>query len=900
MNEQQGPIDNRKDMQEEDLPRVARRFLSWYCPDSLYEGIIGDLLEAFRHDAHQHGIRQARRRFTWQVIRFFHPEIVLRNKFTFTLFQTTMTANYLKVASRNMMKRKLYSFINAFGLSIGIAFCILIFLFMQDEKSFDQFHANKDHLYRIEARSFDTWRNSGEYETSPWIQSVFAPTLRDELAEVQYITRYNPDYRGIFRYGDHVFTENFTYVDPDFFRMFSFTFIKGNPESVLKQLNDVVITPAIASKYFGDEDPIGKTVTIDVEGPKAFTVSGIIEPAPGNSSLHYEILIRQENKPYYESNLKQWGSFSSPTFVQLTPNTDLKTFKEHLDVFTEKYMGEKLKKWRAESAVPIPEDAVMLEYVYTPLIDMHLKKEVSWEKVSDPMYSWILGGIALLILLIAAINYISLSLTTSASRRTEVGIRKAVGAQRGQLIYQFGFESMLLALVSMIIGWLLVIVFLPAFNQFTNKTIQLTANHLIAIAGVSLLITVVVGLLAGSYPSLFLSRFKPALVLKGHFTSRVQAGFTKPLVVLQFILSAFLIISSIIMYRQMNYIANKNLGFDKEHILVIPTQTGWNEEANKTVQRFRDRARNEPVISAVSGTSSSFNRGYSRYGYKIKDEQKSAFVYAVDPDYLPLLNIELIAGRNFDPAIASDSSAVIVNEALVKDMKWTDPLNEYLNWREDTVGLGSKVIGVTRDYHIQSLEQEIQPLLLSMDKENVGYLTNMLVKVSSSDMTEAIEKVRSIWRELNPDRPFDYSFMDEDVARQYESSQRWLSIMGLSTGFAMVISCLGLFGLAGINAVNRTKEIGIRKVMGAELKTIFFLLNKQYIVLAMIAFSIGIPASWYVMDKWWLSSFKFRVAMGWELFVMGMAVGLLVALATVSYHAIKAALVNPAQTLKYE
>jgi len=335
-------------------------------------------------------------------------------------------------------------------------------------------------------------------------------------------------------------------------------------------------------------------------------------------------------------------------------------------------------------------------------------------------------------------------------------------------------------------------------------------------------------------------------------------------------------------------------------VLVIPTQTGWNEQANRAVEQVRARTSSEPAIASVTGTSSSFNQGYSRYGYKIKGEQKSAYVYAVDPSYIPTLDIQMVAGRNFDSAIASDTMGVIVNEALVRDMKWTDPLNEYLNWREDSVGLGSPIIGVVKDYHFLSLEQKFEPMFLSMDKKNIGYLTTLMVRLKSKDLAGGLGKVKSIWMELFPDKPFDYTFLDEDVAKQYKSYQRWMSIMGLATGFAILISCLGLFGLAGINAVNRTKEIGIRKVMGADLRSIFILLNRQFILLAFVAFCLAAPLSWWFITTWYLKDFTYKVAMTWELFALSMGAGLLLALVTVSYHAIKAALINPADTLKYE
>lgn len=813
-----------------------------------------------------------------------------------------MIGNYFKVAGRNIRKRKFYSFINAFGLSIGLAFCMLIALYIQDEKEFDQFNENKSSIYRIEEKSFDTWQHDSAdpYRQSAWLQTGLAPTLKDELSEVKYATRYNSDSRGIFRYEEKVFTESLTYVDADFFKMFSFPLIKGNADRIFLDKSEIVLTPAIVTKYFGDVDPIGKTIRIDDEGEKLYTVTGVIEPAPTNSSIHYEILIPQENRPYYDRNLANWGNYNTPTFVQLIPEVNLTTFKTNLDKIVEKYMGEKLEKWRKEAVVSIPADVKMMEYLFTALPDMHLKKEISWEKVSDPQYSLILGGIALLIMLIACINYISLSLTTSASRRIEVGVRKVVGAQRNQLVYQFSFESLMLAFASMVIGAFLVVLFLPAFNEFTNKGIELTSTKVIQLLSIGFILTTIVGLLAGSYPSLFLSRFKPAQVLKGGFTSRLQAGFTKPLVVLQFALSAFLIISSVMMYRQMNFITTKDLGYSKDQVLVIPTQTGWNEQANRVVEQFRVRTLAEPAIASVTGTSSSFNQGYSRYGYKIKDEQKSAYVYAVDPFYISTLDIKLVDGRNFDSAIVSDTTGILVNEALVRDMKWTDPLNEYLNWKEDSVGLGSPIIGIVKDYHFLSLERDFEPMFLSMDKKNIGYLTTLMVRLKSNDVVGGLTKVKAIWTELFPDKPFDYSFLDEDVAKQYKSYQRWMSIMGLATGFAILISCLGLFGLAGINAVNRTKEIGIRKVMGADLRSIFILLNREFILLAIVAFCLAAPLSWWFITTWYLKDFTYKATIGWELFALSMGAGLLLALLTVSYHAIKAALINPAETLKYE
>lgn len=852
------------------------RFLEWFCPQALYESIEGDLLEQYEIDIGQVGITKARSRLYWNVLRFFRPGIFLRNKFTYQLFSTIMIENYFKVAARNIQKRKLYSFINAFGLSIGIAACMLICLFIRDERSFDQFHANKSQIYRMEAK-----RNpKSPSKRDAILQLGLRNALKDEIPQIKYATRFNSGRKAVMQYSDKIFSEKIAYVDADFFKMFSFSLLKGNAAKLFTNKLDAVITPEIAEKYFGKEDAIGKIFSIDAGGQQLFTVAGIMEAPPANSSLDFQILLSLESVPGYEKQMTDWSSFSTSCFVQLQNDADTAQFSASLAKFSPKYMGDS-------------------QLVFTPLTQMHLMKSVGWHKVSDPLYAYILGGIALLILVIACINYISLALTTSASRRKEIGVRKVTGAGRKQLVYQFGFESLLLAIISMFIGTMLVILFLPSFNQFTGKGIVIAWHDWAELLSIGFAITVIVGLLAGSYPSIFLSRFQPARVLKGQFSSQVQAGFTKPLVVLQFFLSASLIICSVIMYRQMKFVTTKDLGYDKEQTLVIQTQAGWQDKrANKMVEEFRKRAQAESGIVSVAGTGSSFNQGVPRLWYKIDDEQKAAYVYAVDPDYLTTLGIELVHGRNFDANIFSDSSAVIVNEALVRDMKWSDPLNEHLNWNQDTIGIGPSVIGVVKDYHYQSLEENIEPMFLSMDKF-FGYHTKLLVRIEAGNVPAELEKVQSIWKELFPDKPFNYTFLDQDVEKQYESYKRWMNITGFATGFAILISCMGLFGLAGINAVNRTKEIGIRKVLGAGMSSIFILLNKQYVWLSLIAFVLAVPLSWYLMSKW-LANFKFSIAISWELFAISIVSGLMIALVTVSYHAFKTSKVNPADTLKHE
>ena len=795
------------------------------------------------------------------------------------------------------MKRKLYSFINSFGLSIGIAFCLLIFLFIQDEKSFDQFHDNKNNIYLINNKRFEFMRfKNGEKE--PFGETVdqnakLGEAMLEELSEVQYMTRYVGSISGLLRYHEKVFSEKFTGVDSGFFKMFSFKLLAGNPEKVFKNNTDIVITPKVVEKYFGDEDPIGKLMTLDLNGESAFTVVGVVDAPPPNSSISFDILIPVEKSPRFQDT---WDSHEYPTFVQLHSNASLSSFGVNLNKLNQKYTGDASREYRDREK--IPEEFKMEELYFTNLSDIHLNTKIKWEKSSDPKYSLILGGIAILIMIIACINYISLALTSSATRKTEVAIRKISGAVKGQLAIQFEIESVILAFISMILAILLVITFLPAFNSFANKDIVISSSNWIQFLVLALLLAFVIGIIAGSYPALYLSGLKPVKILKGGLTNKVNTWFTKPLVVIQFALSAFLIMSSVIMYRQMKFVTTKDIGYNQHQVLYIPTQQGWDAKSDRFVENFRSAVVNDPSILSISGSSVPFTNGTLTLGFQNKGEAKSASSYIVDPDYIPTLEIQLIEGRNFNSLNPADlKDAIIVNEALVKEMRWVDPLNEHLNWHFEE-GLGSKVIGVVKDHNFLSLERSIDPMFLTMDK-TFGHYQYILAKLSSIDISGSIKKLEKAYKELAPDKPFEYTFLDEKVAMQYQSYERWMNIITLTTGFAILISCLGLFGLAGTNVVNRTKEIGIRKVLGSRLGDTFALLNKQFVWLSIIAFALATFPAWYAMDRW-LNSFQFRIEISWVLFAVSMGVGLLVVLIAVSYHTIKANHMNPAETLKYE
>ncbi len=880
------------------VPQWALRFLRWYCPDYLLESVEGDLLEEFEADVKTYGIKKARRLFIQHTLLFFRPGIIFRNRFSFQSINQAMLQNYFKVAMRSMAKRKLYAFINSFGLSIAIACCVLIYLYIQDENSFDQFHDRKERIVRIHNKSFDQQlldEGKEPYSYSAWLPAKLADVLQDELPEVEHVTRFNSGTEGVMRYGDKIFKQRTAFADSGFFRMFTFPVEQGSTNKIFRNLHEAVLTEKVATKFFGNENPIGKTFTFSINESTEYVVVAIVAAPPAHSSIDFDMILPTQAQPYFARNAESWSAFSYPTFVQLKSADAIFNFGQHLDTLVNKYMAKRYEQWREREKIPA--QYKVGEFDVIPLTDIHLSNQVYWHKVSDEKYAWILMGIGLLILIIACINYIVLSLATANSRQTEIGVRKVVGARQGQLINQFSAESLILSIVAMFIGIGLVSILLPVFNQYTGKSIAFSISNLSQIVGFMFALAIIIGLLAGSYPAFVLSSYKPVVVLKSKNSAKLQTPFAKGMVILQFSLSSILIVSSVIMYKQMDYITSKDLGFRADKVLAIETNAGWTKASDDMINQLRIALSNEPSVSAVSGTSTSFNRGWSRYGYQVNGENKEAYVFRVDENYLSLFDMQLVQGRNF--STTEDTSAVIVNEALVRDMGWKEPLAEYLNWREDSIGRGAPVIGVVKDYNFLSLENDIHPMFIGAKNQTFGHMTTALVKLALGDLTDQLATVERAWKKTFPDKPFEYTFVDQDVARQYATHQRWMKIMAIATMFAIIISCLGLFGLAGIESLNRIKEVGIRKVMGASWWGLMLLLNKKYMLLAIVAFSIASPISWFFMQEW-LDTFKFKVDLTWDLFALTLAGGLLIALTTVSYHAMKAARINPAETLKYE
>lgn len=817
-----------------------------------------------------------------------------------------MLRNYFKIAFRNIRKHKLYALINIFGLTVGITCCIIIYLFISNELSFDKFQADADTIYRVDELSYT--KAQSQIEPTPFFdtklpeginKSIYlplplGPTLKDQIPEITNFTRFAQS--GALVSNDlESFNQEIHYVDSTFFDVFSLELIKGTSKSVLKNPNDVVLTEEASKRYFGSEDPIGQSLTANIFGEeKVFTVQGIAKNIPSNSSIDFSFLVRTENRPYYEQNSTRWRTYNTPLFVKVDSRSNIELVKSKMnDIGQEKY-AERIKEYRARFG--LSDSDPLQEYLLTSLKNIHFDASANWHKVSNPLYSYILGIIAVFILLIACINYVTLAIAQSSKRAKEVGIRKTSGATQKQLAFQFWGETQIITFLAMIGGVCLTELILPFFNSVTTKSLSIQYSQDATFFIILFLITFITGLVAGTYPALILSKHEPAKALKGAATFQFKPKLTKSLLVIQYSLSIFLIISASIMYKQLEYVSSKDLGYNEEQIVFVPTYTPWDETGDSRLDLFRNQLNGVRGVTQVSGMSPAFTSGTSRYGYDVNGEEKLSYIYYIDPLLTETLDFEFVKGRALSSEIASDKNAIIVNEALVKGMGWDNPIGEGVPWKDKDVH--SKVVGVVKDFHFQSLEAEIQPMLFHIDSDHSG-ISQIAVKIEEGMIAETLPKLEQAWNEIAPFTPFDFWFLDDAVAEQYTEYNQWLKIIGSATVIAILIACLGLFGLAGLIAINKTKEVGIRKVLGARLDQIILLLNKDIVMLISISLIIAAPISWFIMTKW-LSDFSYQVTIGIDIFAISALTALSIAILTVSYHSIKAALSNPVDSLKSE
>lgn len=799
-----------------------------------------------------------------------------------------MLKNYLKITLRNIVRHKGYSFINIAGLAIGMACCLFIVLWVLDELSFDRFHEKADVLYWVEQDQ----DYSGEKFHVNVTPHPMGPALKEEIPDIVDATRYTGFGGVLLRYGEKAFFEDgIRAVDPSFLRMFTFPMLKGDPNTALDEPYSIVLTREIAEKYFGNKDPVGQMFSADNQ--YELTVTGVVEDIPLNSTLTPDMLVPYEFMRIVGRTNDEWASNAILTFVQLHEQSAVPVVNEKISALRARYVEIDARE-RDPDYTPDPNNR-RTEFSLRLLMDAHLYQYFGYGMpMGNIRYVYIFSAIALFVLLIACINFMNLATARSTNRAKEVGLRKVVGAVKGQLVLQFYGESIIYAMIALVVALALVGLLLPAFNTLSGKELSLDWNSLRLILGLTG-ITVLTGIVAGSYPALFLSAFRPVAVLKGSGQSGTKRPlFRKVLVVVQFTLSIFLVIGTGVVYNQLKYMRDMNLGYDKERLVMIPVRG----EIGQSYGTLKSELLQDARVLGVSGTGqkpSFIGSNSSGAEWDGKDPEMRVLIgyNPVDYDVVETMKIEMAEGRSFSEDFPGDlSGAFLVNEEVVKIMG----VESAVGARFSFLGIEGRIIGVMKNFHYQPLRNEIEPIAFVLDPDSIRYI---LVRIQSGDIVSSLDTVREIWTRIIPQYPFDYTFLDEDFDSMYRTEERMGTLLNYFSVFAIIIACLGLFGLASFTAEQRTKEVGVRKVLGASAPQVTVLLGKEFLFLVVLSNLLAWPVAYMVMDNW-LQNFAYRTDIGVDLFATAAALALVIAIITVSYHAIRSALSNPVDALRHE
>jgi len=809
-----------------------------------------------------------------------------------------MLQNYFKVAFRNLARHRFYSFINIFGLTIGIAVSLLISFYVFDELSYDKFHVDADRIYQIYLKAMLQGKPvEGANTCAP-----IAAASREELSGVEDATRIALWSGQVFRQEDNIYTEDKLLVaDSNFFQFFTFKLLEGNEKDILNEPNQIVLSEKTAKKYFGyefgDEDsPIGKNL-IWGSGKTNVEIVGIAADPPHNSHFHFDIILSMETWDF--SHRTQWTSNSLYSYVKLLPGADPEKVEESLHAMSDKYVGPeiemfigmKLDEWRKTGDGDYA-------YYMQPMLDirLHNRTDGNIEGTGDIAYVYLLSLVSIFIIVIACINFMNLATARSAGRAKEVGIRKTVGAEKKRLVMQFLLESVIISAISMLLAVGVLYLAIPFFNQITEKSIvfgsALSGAAIVGLIGVVFL----VGLLAGSYPAFYLTSFKPTEVLKGKIRQGTKGGWIRSsLVVFQFFISVFLIVCTLVIYKQLKMVQDKNLGYDKENILIIDNIRTLGDDK----QAFKEKLKALAGVQEASISNFVPPHVYSNSVYFPNGKQEEGILFHqiyADHDYLKTLGLKMHLGRFFSRDFPSDSSAVIINKKGMEAVGWTTYEGNKIGQPTEDENIDMhEVVGIIDDFNFSSLKSEIEPLIIHL--ADWGNL--MPVRLTEGNINDKVKEIEDGWAEMAPGEPFDYSFLDENFEAQFREEQQLGEIFVLFTTLAILIACLGLFGLATFIAEQRSKEIGIRKAMGASVGNVVVLLTSEFAKLVVIAIALSIAPVILLMN-WWLEHFAFKTDIGILTFVIGGSAALAIAVLTVSYQSIKAAIANPTNALRYE
>ncbi|MEO6135053.1 MAG: ABC transporter permease [Ginsengibacter sp.] len=797
-----------------------------------------------------------------------------------------MFKNYFKIALRNLQRNKVYSFINIAGLALGLACAMLIILYIKDEVSYDRFQKDLPNIYRVVTENSrpDGIGKQKDGNTG----YVQGPRFSQNVPGIKTFVRVQSGNEDI-KNGAEIQSQELLNVDSNFFSVFSFPLLSGDAATCLSQPHSVVLSEDAAEKYFGSTNAVGKVVLVKKEGVFVpYSVTAVSKKCPQNSSIKFEALMPFSYSLKDVENDENWFNFFLNTFVVLDPNVNVKHVENGMQMFYEKDSKIVRKQFAEQFG-----DMGNSKYLLQPMADMHLSKDLPPQNglvdASNPMYSYILSGIALFILLIACINFVYLTVARSLKRAKEIGIRKVVGGTRKQLISQFMGESVFLCFIAFATALLLVKLLLPLFNDLSNKALSLSYLFDAKLIAGYIILFVLTTLLAGFYPALVLSGYSPVQTLYSRFNLSGKNYLQKGLVVFQFALASFLIIGTVIIYSQFNFLTTTKLGYDDSNVVLV------NKYPYKRIEAllFKNELLKNPNIKEVSFKNSG---GWSTAA-KVNGDSIINFDYeTVDESFLKIMKIPLIAGRSFSPDFPSDStSSVMVNESFVKKAGWQNPLGRMVDfwWGNEKY----TVIGIVKDYHFQSLNEKIGPQLFTISNKN-DY-GQAFIKIKEGSNTSSLKHIQATFKKLFPISPYSYQFKDLENLKSYESEAKWKQIMMFGALITIFISCIGLFGLSVLSAEKRTKEIGIRKVLGASVSSVVSALSKDFLKLVFISMIIAIPIAWWASAKW-LDNYPYRITLSWWMFVLAGVLVLMVALATVIFHALKAAMANPVESLRSE
>jgi len=808
-----------------------------------------------------------------------------------------MLRNYLKTALRNLWKSKGFSAINIIGLAIGLSTCLLILIFVMDELGYDRYNTKADRIYRLDGDI----KFGGNHFILAVAPAPAGPAVRRDYPEVETEVRFRMQGGRLVKKGNQNIQEDAViYADSTLFDVFTLPMIAGNPHTALVDAHTVVITERMAKKYFDAVDVVGRTLMINDTIP--YKVTGVIKDIPVQSHFHYDFFLSMTELDEAKQN-DQWLSNNFNTYIVLRKGTDPKKFEAKLGQLVYKYIGPLLRQAVNQSVEDFFKAGNSVSFSLMPLTDIHLhsNKTAELEANGNLQYVYIFTAVAFFILLIACVNFMNLSTARSANRAKEVGIRKVLGSLRGSLVSQFMIESILLSFISMLLALGLAYLLVPVFNELSGKQMAIGLFSRPWLVPAMLALVVIVGILAGSYPAFYLSAFRPIAVLKGNVAAGFKTGWLRnSLVVFQFGISIFLLVGTAVIYRQLSYIHSRALGFNREQVLIVDNT--WH--LGNDVRAFKEKLLKLPGVEGATMTGflpTSYNRNDDAIFLSPDLDTKKAIsmqTWQIDENYIPVLGMTMAAGRNFSKEFPTDSNAAIVNEAAVRLMQGADPMRQELYRLEDinTKKLDKyHIVGVVKDFNFNSLREVVTPMVLFLHEDR----GQIALRVSPENVHRLVGQIGEIWRQMAPSQPFSFLFMDDAFNNIYRTEQR---MGGISLSFSLLaifIACLGLFGLAAYAAEQRTREIGIRKVLGASVGGIVGLLSRDFLRLVVISAVIAFPLAWWAMHHW-LQDFAYRITIGWEVFAAAGVVAVGIALVTVSFQAVRAALANPVKSLRSE